>query len=201
MPTKNALRTRTLVAFDPEKTPSSAQILVLFGRGRELHPLVLESLFWRVSRGERIGLVIGDNRLDEYALARLARGCGFDPANLFAQIEFSRPFTCHQLHHCILDLITSKVDTWSTLYVLGLLETLYDEDIRYADASRLLNDILSRLEQIASQGLAMLVTVSLPPIDSPRKEFVARVIRAADAYWQPSPAAIEQLTLKQAALW
>lgn len=176
-------------------------MLVLFGHASELHPLVLQSLFLRAARGEPLGLIVGDNRFDVYALARLARGSGFDPSALLARIEFSRPFTCHQLHHGVLNLVEARANAWSALYVLGLLETFYDEDIRYGDAAQLLQEILIQLRQIASQGLSVLVTLSPPPKETARQAFIARVIDAADAYWQPSPKAIEHLTAHQATMW
>lgn len=201
MQTKTALRCTPLIALDPEKIPIESKVLVLFGHASELHPLVLQSLFLRASRREQLGLIVGDNRFSAYALARLARGRGFDPSALLARIEFSRPFTCHQLHHGVLNLVEERTNEWGALYVLGLLETFYDEDIRYGDATRLLQEILIQLRQIASQGLSILVTISPPPKETTRKEFIARVIRAADAYWQPSPEAIEHFTAYQAAMW
>jgi hypothetical protein len=100
--TKAALQCVPLRALDPERIPIESQVLALFGHASELHPLVLQSLFLRASRGERLGVIVGDNHLNEYALARLARGHEFDPSAVLSQIEFSRPFTCHQLHHCVL---------------------------------------------------------------------------------------------------
>ena len=52
---------------------------------------------------------------------------------------------------------------WSALYLLGLLETFWDEDIHYAEAARLLRDILARLRYWAEHGLSVLVTLSPPP--------------------------------------
>ena len=121
MQTKNTLPRAPLSALDPGHIPIESQILVLFGHAAELHPLVLQSLCLRASRGERLGVIVGDNRLNEYAMARLARGHGFDPSAVLAQIEFSRPFTCHQLHHCVMDLVGERISEWRALYVLGML--------------------------------------------------------------------------------
>jgi hypothetical protein len=136
MTIKNAHRPAPLSVLNPENIPLPSQILVLFGSTSELQPLVLHSLFLRAQRGEQIGVVIGDNHLDAYTLARLTRHHGFTPATVLSQIEFSRPFTCHQLHHCILDLVGDKIEQWSALYVLDLLDLFYDEDISYSIVSR-----------------------------------------------------------------
>ena len=200
MQTKNTLPRALLPALDPGRIPIESQILVLFGHAAELHPLVLQSLCLRASRGERLGVIVGDNRLNEYAMARLARARGFDPSAVLAQIEFSRPFTCHQLHHGVLDLVGERIGEWRALYVLGLLETFWDEDIRYAEATHLLGQVLARLSQIAAQNRSVLVTLSPPPAETTRLELIARVLDAADAYWQPSPRAVEHFA-QQMSLW
>jgi hypothetical protein len=198
--TKNTLSSTPLLALDPGRIPIESQILVLFGHASELHPLILQSLCLRASRGERLGVIVGDNRLNDYAIARLARGRGFDPSAVLAQIEFSRPFTCHQLHHCVLDLVGERIDAWRALYVLGLLDTFWDEDIRYAEAMQLLGEILVRLRQIAAQNRSVLVTLSLPPAETTRRDMIARVLNAANAYWQPSPRVVEHFA-QQMTMW
>ena len=201
MPTQTTLQCVPLPALDPERIPIASQVLALFGHAVELHPLVLQSLFLRAARGERLGVVVGDNRLNGYALARLARRYGFDPSALLAQIEFSRPFTCHQLHHGVVDLVPEKASTWRALYVLGLLETFWDEDIRYPIAARLLDEILSRLRWLARQNLPVLVTVSPPPKETARQEFITRVLHAADVpAWQPPPSVVERAA-EQMSMW
>ena len=183
-----------LAALNPEVIPLPSKILVLVGRSAELHPLVLQSLFLRARHGEQLAIVVGDNRLNVYALARLARAHGDSPSHLLSQIQFARSFTCHQLHDSILNF---SLDC-SALYVLGLLDPFYDEDIPVSTVARLLNGILARLRGIASQGLSILVTISPPPPATPRRELVARVLRAADVYWQPTPEVVEFVTTQSA---
>jgi hypothetical protein len=101
----------------------------------------------------------------------------------------------------VVELITDKTKNWSALYVLGLLDTFYDEDIRLPIVSRLLNDVLARLRHIAKQQLSVLVTISPPPSETTRGEFITRVLRASDAYWQPSSIAIEHFVATQSGLW
>ena len=192
MTTKNARSPIALATLDPESIPQPSQIIVLYGSTAELHPLVLQSLFIRAARAARCGLIIGDNHLNGYQLARLARVNGFDPAQLFARIEFSRPFTCHQLHHCIAQLPLDQRSTWRALYILGLLDSFYDEDIHLTIALQLLDDILTRLRVNATQGLPVLITLAPPPRGTPRAHLNARVIRVADAHGQPAAATIER---------
>lgn len=100
-----------------------------------------------------------------------------------------------------MDLIADKTENWSALYVLGLLDTFYDEDIRMPIVSQLLNDVLARLRHIAKQQLSVLVTISPPPSETTRGKFITRVIQSADAYWQPSPVTIERFVATQSGLW
>lgn len=200
MTTKNATAA-ALAVFDPAEIPAPSKLIALLGRGGELHPLILQSLFVRAARGERLGLVVADNCFNEFALARCARANGYDPAEFLRLVEFSRPFTGHQLHHCLTSLVEERRERWRALYVLGLLDGLYDEDIHRPDATRLLEGMLQRLRQLAAGGLSILVTLSAPPKESDRASFVARVLRSADAYWQPSPRAIEQFVSPQLAMW
>ena len=147
------------------------------------------------------GVIIGDNRFDEFRLARLARAHQFDPAPLLQLIVFSRPFTCHQLHHCVVNLDATVTRGWSGLYLLGLLDTFWDEDIHYAEAARLLRDILARLNGLSENGLSVLVTLSPPPTKTNREAFIAQVLDATDAYWMPSPRALEAPAINQMSLW
>ncbi len=182
--------------MDPSQLPAASKIIALLGRADELHSLVLESLFLRAVRGERVGVIVGDNRLDAYTLARRARVQGFDPVELLARVELSREFTCYQLHHCIATLDTTRTDHWSALYVLGYLDTFYDEDVKYPEARRLLRTGLTRLKAIAMSGLPILVTLA-PPREPGREDFVDLVLHVVDAYWIPPPAVVARVAAEQ----
>ena len=130
-------------------------------------------------------MLIGHNRFDVYALSRLALEHGLDPRPLLERIELSRAFTCHQLHRRILTLGAPHAKRWSALYVLGLLDTFYDEDVKQYEARRLLNECLAKLREIAGSGLPVLITVSAPQ-EPGREHFLEAVARQADMYWAPA---------------
>jgi hypothetical protein len=184
---------------DPAQIPLPAKIIVLLGESASIHPLLLQSLFIRAARGERLALMVGDNHFDAYRLARLARTHGFDPAAILSRLVLSRAFTCHQLLHRARVLIPQAPSPWHALYVIGLLDTFYDEDVRTPEAARLLGQLLSRLREIAARGLPVLITIA-PPRLTGREVFVETVKRAADAYWQPAPPVLEQFNSHQLAL-
>jgi hypothetical protein len=195
-------------ATGPGPLPLPAKITVLCGARAPIHTLLLQSVCLRAARGESLALIVGDNRLDAYHLARLIRAQGLDPDEVLQRVALSRPFTCYQLHHSILTFDTSPQRGWSALYVMGLLELFYDQDIKLPEAERLVHSTLAGLKRIAANGLPILITIAVTPSASGmpyvappklrgREHFVELVTRAADVYWQPSPVALEQLAARQ----
>ncbi len=167
------------------------KMVALAAPDRAVHPLAVRSLARRAQRGERIGVIIGHNRFDLYTFARLAQRSGFDPRAFLAQIELSRAFTCHQLHRRILTLDPAAKHPWQALYVLGLLETFYDESVDYHEAARLLHGCVAHLQRLARAGLPVLVTLSRP--DQPGRDRLQELVaRLTDEYWtldeSPAPA-------------
>lgn len=190
-------------------SPSPARLVAVCGARAQIHPLVLQSLCVRAARGEQLALVVGDNHFDAYQLARLARARGFHPASVLARIALTRPFTCYQLHHSIAALdpkgFCNNVETMrrvtrqntrgrcarvenpsgldaglDALYVIGLLELFYDQDVREYEAQRLLLATLKELKRLAAKGLPVLVTFSRTRCA--REAFMAMVRRTADVY-------------------
>lgn len=192
----------------PRRLPPPAKITVLCGAHAPIHSLLLQSVCLRAARGEPLALLAGDNRFDAYQLARLVRARGFDPEVVLPRVAVSRPFTCYQLHHSILAFNPYSRRRWSALYVMGLLELFYDQDIKRSEAERLVRSTLAGLRRIAASGLPILITIAVAPAASGmshvvppklqgREHFVELVRRAADVYWQPSPVALEQLAVRQ----
>ena len=166
----------------PLQKGMESRVVVAAGADSLTHPLVVQSLAAHAARGERLGVLVGHNRLDVYGIARLVAEHGLDPAVILARIELSRAFTCHQLHRRIITLTERDAWRWSMLYVLGLLDTFYDEDVKYPEVSRLLVESLARLRQLAAAGLPVLVTASAPK-EPGRERLLGLVAERADVYW------------------
>lgn len=176
----------SLVVPTLPRPPFSTNIGALAAPDSRLQPLITQSLAVHAERGEHLGAIIGHNQFDVYALARWARAHGHNPRPLLTHIELSRAFTCHQLHRRIVTLDAQPRVDWAALYVLGLLETFYDEDVKVYEAARLLNESLYHLKSIAAKGLPVLITVSAPK-ESGREHFLELVARAVDVYALPAP--------------
>jgi hypothetical protein len=157
----------------------------------------------RAARGERLALIVGDNRLDAYRLARLARARGFDPDEVLQRVLLSRPFTCYQLHHSIATFDPDGAGDWSALYVMGLLELFYDGDIRLREAERLVRSTIRNLKRIAARGLPVLVSMyelSSTSARGDRAHFLELVARAANTYWHPTSYTLVLLRARQRGL-
>lgn len=185
-----------LASPDPAHIPQSQKIIALCGDSKSLHALILQSLCIRAARGERLALVIGNNHFDAYRLARLVRAHGCDPAALLAHIELSRPFTCHQLQHRVASFHAQANSACDALYVLGLLEMFYDEDVKPSIATRRLIETLTHLQSVARNGMPILISITLPKLPG-REHFVEIVRRAADAYWEPAPVLLTRANARQ----
>jgi len=169
--------------IDPAQLLIPGRVVALNAPDTLVHPRVIQSLAIRTRRGEHVGVIIGHNRFALHTFTRLAHDHGGDPASLLDRIELSRAFTCYQLHRRVLTLNASAVRRWRALYVLGLLDTFYDESVKPHEAARLLNETLAQLKRIARAGLSVLITFS-PPRESGRENFSQLVARAVDEYWE-----------------
>ncbi len=184
MPAQTLSLVRSFGNIEAAHLSLPSQVAAVAARELYSHPLVIQSLAAHAARGERLGVLIGHNRFDVYALSRLALEHGLDPRPILERIELSRAFTCHQLHRRILTLGVPHTERWSALYVLGLLDTFYDEDVKQYEARRLLNECLLKLKEVAASGLPTLITVSAPQ-ELGREHFLEEVARQADMYWAP----------------
>jgi hypothetical protein len=106
--------------------------------------------------------VDGDNSFRSYHIARYARDMQLDPRLALAQVQVSRAFTCYQLAE-IVERLSRRADTinCASVVCLGLLGTLYDEDVAWREAQRLLQEVIAHLRVLAERW-PVIVTVCPP---------------------------------------
>ncbi|MBI5031212.1 MAG: hypothetical protein HZB51_11850 [Chloroflexi bacterium] len=160
-----------------------ARLVVLNAPDSLIHPQVIQSLALRTAQGKRVGLIIGHNRFALHALTRSAHYLHIPTTDVLNRIDLSRAFTCFQMHQRIQTIDEKILRQWHTLYVLGLLDTFYDESVPYRQVARLLQDTLLRLQQIVKSGLPVLITVSLPK-QLGREGLIKLVADMTDEYWE-----------------
>lgn len=94
-------------------------------------------------------IIDGGGYFDPYTLSLLCRKAGLGPQGVLESLIVSRAFTCHQMHTLIkeeLPLIIEKTGA-GRVFILGLLNTFYDEAISEKEALELLNDTVAAMKK------------------------------------------------------
>ncbi|MFQ5597698.1 MAG: hypothetical protein ACE5GK_06570 [Nitrospiria bacterium] len=115
---------------------------------------------WRLSRGERVLFLDGDNRFNPYPLVELAKEIGHDPKNFLSSLFISRAFTCHQMGSLVLNQLQSGLTTrHPRLAILcAPLETFYDEAVPFIEAKNLLLHIVAALRRLAPDRIFVILS-------------------------------------------
>ena len=124
--------------------------------------LIFKPIAQLAGLGNPVYVVDGDNSFRSYLIARYAREMNLDPRHALTQVQVSRAFTCYQLAE-IVERLDHRADTISCagIVCLGLLGTLYDEDVAWSEAQRLLQEVIAHLKVLAEQW-PVIVTVRPP---------------------------------------
>ena len=125
--------------------------------------LIFKPIAQLAGLGRPVYVVDGDNSFRSYHIARYARDLRLNPRLALTQVQVSRAFTCYQLA-AIVERLSRRADTINCagIVCLGLLGTLYDEDVAWPEAQRLLQEVMTHLKPLAERRL-VLVTVRPPP--------------------------------------
>ena len=129
--------------------------------------LVFKPIAQLAGSGQSVYVIDGDNSFRSYRIAHYARDLHRDPRLTLAHVQVSRAFTCYQLA-----AITERLSRRATatdgidlncagIICLGLLGTLYDEDVAWSEAQRLLHEVIAHLKTLA-EHCPVIVTVRPP---------------------------------------
>ena len=104
-----------------------------------------------------------------------------DPRLVLAQVQVSRAFTCYQLAE-IVERLRRRTDTVDGVGIhcvgiicLGLLGTLYDEDVAWPEAQRLLQEVIAHLKVLAKRW-PVIVTVRPPSVKAQNRLGLIQVL-------------------------
>ncbi len=124
--------------------------------------LIFKPIAQLAGSGRLVYVVDGDNSFRSYRIARYARDLKYDPRLALAQVQVSRAFTCYQLTE-IVERLSRRIETLNCVGIvcLGLLGTLYDEDVAWSEAQRLLQEVIAHLKVLAERW-PVIVTVRPP---------------------------------------
>ena len=144
--------------------------------------LIVKPIAQLAGSGKPVYVVDGDNSFRSYLIARYAREMNLDPRLALAQVQVSRAFTCYQLTE-IVERLSRRADSVNCagIVCLGLLGTLYDEDVAWPEAQRLLREVMTHLKALSDRWL-VLVTVRPPPSKARnRLGLIQALMQQADA--------------------
>jgi hypothetical protein len=139
----------------------------------------------RLAVTKRVRLVDAGNCFDGYGLARQLRQRTSSWQAALDRVSVARAFTCYQVE----TLLTESVADFSSVLVLNLLDTFYDENVKLSERVRLLEVSLSELRRLC-RSASVAVSASLPNRDQPG-ELLEILASAAGQVWsfeEPQPA-------------
>ncbi len=129
--------------------------------------LIFKPIAQLAGSGQPVYVVDGDNSFRSYRIARHARDLQLDLRLALAQVQVSRAFTCYQLA-AIVERLRRRAAAaddsglnCAGILCLGLLGTLYDEDVAWPEAQRLLQEVIEHLKVLAARW-PVIVTVRPP---------------------------------------
>ncbi|RMG59651.1 MAG: hypothetical protein D6713_04965 [Deltaproteobacteria bacterium] len=141
--------------------------------GREFRGPVMAASLFPLLRGGRVVVVDGGNMFDPYVLSRACRMVRVDPSRVFSRVFVARGFTCHQVER----LVTSSLPRFvrehppSVLVAMGILESFYDADVSFREASRLFGRVRSVLRGLARHFPLPVVSPPPPLVAGGRRVF------------------------------
>lgn len=135
---------------------------------------------WRLSCGERVLFLDGDNRFNPYSLVALAKDTGHDPKAFLVSLFISRAFTCHQMGSLVLNQLQSGITAHLPRLVIlcAPLETFYDEAVPFIEAKNLLLHIVTALGRLSPERIFVILS-PFPQKSAGRRTFFLSHIKTA----------------------
>jgi hypothetical protein len=167
-----------------------ANIVLAHGRpAASVTRFALHMAFAGIAREKPVVYLDGGNSFDPFLISKVARHAGLAPEDLLKRIYISRAFTCHQMHALVVDRLAGALNEFGAdvAIVSGLLNTFYDEDVRFGEAYDLLKGATAEFARLAQGGARILLAcpdTKLPlasqQVDSRQRRFVNLLKTVAD---------------------
>lgn len=135
----------------PIPLPQPLSGLVLFTGHESVLPLSQLLCLQYLGQGEPVVLVDGANAFNPYLLSDAARSQGLDLRRVLDAVHLSRVYTCHQLEALLTEHLQPAISAFrpGAVLCLGLLDTLYDEDVPAIEAARIFRRIAAAILEAA----------------------------------------------------
>jgi hypothetical protein len=166
-------------------TSPGGSLSMLYGSKPVFH-LALRLAAHAMQNGHTIAAIDGCNRFNVHLLARHAREHRIDPDAFLKRIFVSRGFTCYQMEAAITRRLPAFLRTKGAraALILGLLETFYDQQAPFREASLMLERVIAALQEIKSGGVSVLLVCSdVRVLPEERNRFITRLKEGSDAVY------------------
>jgi len=154
-----------------------ANIVLAHGRPSDsVTHFALNMAFAGIAREKPVVFLDGANSFDPFLISKIARSAGLVPEELLRRIHISRAFTCHQMQALVVDRLADALNRFDTdvAIVSGLLNTFYDEDVKFNEAYGLLKTATAEFVRLAERGTRILLACpdTKLPLEARQRRFV-----------------------------
>lgn len=162
----------------PIPLPQPLGGLVLFTGHESVLPLSQLLCLQYLGQGKPVVLVDGANAVNPYLLSDAARAQGLDLHRVLGAVHLSRVYTCHQLEALLTEHLQPAIASFhpGAVLCLGLLDTLYDEDVPATEAARIFRRIAAAILEAASR-VPILAVCPDPDVPGGGREDVRETFR------------------------
>jgi hypothetical protein len=159
----------------PIPLPQRFNGLVLFTGDESVLALSQLLCLQYLGQGQSVVLVDGANAFNPYLLSDAARSEGLDFNRVLDSVHLSRVYTCHQLETLLTDRLRPAMAALhpGAVLCLGLLDTLYDEDVPAGEAGRIFRRLTTAILETAAR-LPILAACPDPVTADPHKDDIRR---------------------------
>lgn len=157
--------------IDSHFSTPQGKICLLYGT-KEVYSLATSLTAEFLSRSKTIVCIDGANRVDPYALSKIARIHLIDPYTFLDRVYVSRSYTCYQLDVSITDGLLDflrSVDT-HILLIYGLIDLFDDDQVTDSDIVDILRRVRQALVHLKANGISVLLVSSYPHFHLKRRE-------------------------------
>ncbi|MCX6135885.1 MAG: hypothetical protein NTV54_00090, partial [Ignavibacteriales bacterium] len=136
-----------------------------------------------VRNGDPLAVIDGANRFDVHTITAHAQRWKIPPQRLLERIFVSRGFTCYQMEAAIterLPLFLSRQGA-RTAVILGLLDSFYDEQVKFQVAREMLQRIIAACHAMKADGISLLLACKEWDVrPKERNQFLQMLAESAD---------------------
>ena len=130
-----------------------------------------------------LAVIDGATRFNSYTMSRIASLLKFPPTAVLRQTHVTRSFTAFQTEAAIRTKLPRFLEQThcSTVIILGLLDTFYDEQVKHHECRQSLRRIIKTLRELAKQNIHVVIAdVHVDTVPPGKEPLFPLVYRSSD---------------------